>query len=131
MQPSLRGAKLSILHVEDHKVFARTIEELLSAEGILVDACASGTAAWEILKSNVYYDALLVDNNLPGLSGLELILRVRSMPQRRHLPIIMLSADDCEKEAWRAGVDAFLRKPQAIDHVHSTLARVLEERRKT
>ena len=130
MAPSLRGAKLSILHVEDHKAFARTIEELLEAEGIHVDLCASGTAAWEILKSNVYYDALLVDNNLPGLSGLELILRVRSMPQRRHLPIIMLSADDCEKEAWRAGVDAFLRKPQAIDQVHSTLARVLEERRK-
>ena len=125
-----RNARLSILHVEDHKAFARTVEELLGAEGIHVDSCPSGMAAWEILKTGTHYDALLVDNNLPGLSGLELVLRVRSMPQRRALPIIMLSADDCEKEAWRAGVDAFLRKPEGIDQVNSAIARVLEERRK-
>jgi DNA-binding NtrC family response regulator len=40
----------------------------------------------------------------------------------------MLSGDDCEKEAWRAGVDAFLRKPEAIDQVSSTITRVLKER---
>jgi CheY-like chemotaxis protein len=125
-----RSTRLSILHVEDHKVFARTIEDLLNAEGIHVDSCATGTAAVEILKTDAHYDALLVDNNLPGLSGLELVLRVRSMPQRRNLPIIMLSADDCEREAWRAGVDAFLRKSESIDQVPSTIARVLEERRK-
>jgi CheY-like chemotaxis protein len=54
------------------------------------------------LKSDTHYDALIVDNNLPGVSGLELVLRARSMRERRHLPIIMLSADDVEKEAWRA-----------------------------
>src|SRR5437764_74426 len=103
-----RTAKFSILHVEDHKPVAKLVEELLNAEGIHVDACANGTAALEILKGDTHYDALVVDNNLPGLSGLELVLRVRSMPKRRNLPTIMLSGDDCEREAWRAGVDAFL-----------------------
>jgi len=72
----------------------------------------------------------VVDNNLPGLSGLELVLRVRSMPHRRNLPIVMLTADECEREAWRAGVDAFLGKTE-VDQLASTIARVIDKRRKT
>src|SRR6185437_15219418 len=99
---------------------AHLVEELLTEEGIRVDRCANGAAAWEVLKSNAHYDALVVDNNLPGLSGLELVLRVRSTPRRQNLAIVMLSGDDCEKEAWRAGVNAFLRKPEDVDQLSST-----------
>jgi DNA-binding response OmpR family regulator len=67
------------------------------------------------------------NNNLPGLSGLELVLRVRSMDHRRNTPIIMLSGDDCEKEAWRAGVHAYLRKPDDVEQVSSTIERLLDE----
>jgi len=106
------------------------VEDLLTTEGVYVDACVSGSAAWEILKSDTHYDALIVDNNLPGVSGLELVLRARSMRERRHLPIIMLSADDVEKEAWRAGVDAFLPKPEGVERLPTTIKRALDERRK-
>jgi DNA-binding NtrC family response regulator len=51
------------------------------------------------------------------------------MPHRRKTPIIMLSRDAIEKEAWRAGVNEFLRKPGDIDRVSSTVARLLEEHR--
>jgi len=121
---------LTILHVEDHQAVTNLVQEILSAEGIEVDPCTSGADAWEILKRNDRYDALIVDNNLPVVSGLELVLRVRSMPHRRNLPIVMLSADDCEKEAWRAGVDAFLRKTE-VDQLSSTIARVIDKRGKS
>jgi CheY-like chemotaxis protein/tetratricopeptide (TPR) repeat protein len=124
------SAKISVLYVEDHKPVARLVEELLIAAGMYVDACGSGAAAWETLKSGAHYDALILDNNLPGVSGLELVLRVRSMRERRQLPIIMLSGDDVEKEAWRAGVDAFLRKPEGVERLPSTIMRALKERRK-
>jgi FixJ family two-component response regulator len=52
------------------------------------------------------------------------------MAHRRNTPIIMLSGDDCEKEAWRAGVNDFLRKPEAVDQVTSTITRLLEELKK-
>ena len=120
-------AALTILHVEDHEAFTTLVQEILGGEGVEVDACASGTDAWEILKRNDHYDAVIIDNNLPAVSGLELVLRVRSMPHRRNLPIIMLSADDCEKEAWRAGVDAFLRKTE-VEQLSSTIARVIDKR---
>ncbi|HEY2973829.1 MAG TPA: response regulator, partial [Pyrinomonadaceae bacterium] len=127
-EASARPNQLSVLHVEDHQLVARLVEEILGAEGFHVQGCASGLAAWEILKTNTNYDVLIVDNNLPGLSGLELVLRVRSIPHRRHLPIIMLSGDDIEREAWRAGVDAFLHKAEAVEQLPSTIARVMKER---
>jgi CheY-like chemotaxis protein len=78
------------------------------------------------LTDHQHYDLVLVDNELPGLSGLELVQRARRMTHRRRTPIVMLSGTDCETEAWRAGVDAFLRKPDDIDQVASTIARLLK-----
>ena len=129
VRPNPATAEISILHVEDNKVVARLIQDTLGAEGIHVDSCVSGTTALEVLKNDAPYDAIIVDNDLPGLSGLELVLRVRSMAHRRNTTILMLSGDDCEKEAWRAGVNAFLRKPDAVDRVASTITRLLEERK--
>jgi CheY-like chemotaxis protein len=123
-------SQISILHVEDNKAVARLIQDTLGTEGMHVDSCLSGTTALEVLKSDAPYDAIIVDNDLPGLSGLDLVVRVRSMTHRRDTPIIMLSGDDIEKEAWRAGVKAFLRKPEAIDEVSSTVSRLLKEFKK-
>ena len=100
-----------------------------NVNGVHVDSCINGMAALEILRSDAPYDVIIANNDLPRVSGLELVLRVRSMVHRRNTPIIMLSGDDCEKEAWRAGVDAFLRKPEAFDQLSSTIARLLEEHR--
>lgn len=96
-----------------------------------VDSCASRTAALKILKSDVRYDLIIVDNDLPGIGGLELIRRARGMGTRRRTPIIMLSGDDCETEAWRAGVGEFLRKPEDIEKVSLTIARLLDELKDT
>jgi CheY-like chemotaxis protein/Tfp pilus assembly protein PilF len=122
-------SEVCVLHVEVNKTVARLIQDTLAAKGVYVDSCASGTTALEILKTDARYDVLIVDNDLPGLSGLELVLRVRSMARRRGTPIIMLAEDNCEREAWRAGVDAFLRKPDSVDQVSSTIDRLLKERK--
>ena len=79
--------------------------------------------------TDAYYDVLVVDNGLPGLSGMEIIKRVRGMALRRAMSIIMLSADTVEREAWRAGVDDFLLKPEAMDKLSSTITRLLKERK--
>ena len=119
--------QVSILHVEGHKLIGRQFENLLVRSGFGVQMCSDGFRAWDILKTKASYDVLIVNHNLPGVSGLELILRVRSIVHRRNLPIIMLSDDDVEKEAWRAGVDAFLRTSEAANKLTATLFRILEE----
>jgi DNA-binding response OmpR family regulator len=92
-----------------------------------VDSCSNGSTALKILKGNSHYDAIILDNGLPGLSGLELTKRIRKIGHRRSTPIIMFSADDVERDAWRAGVDDFLLKPEAIERVPATITRLLKE----
>ena len=121
------GSQISILHVEDNESVARLVADTLANQGMHVDSCMNGSTALKILKGGADYDLIIVDNDLTGLKGVELVLRTRSMAHRRHTPIIMLTGDNCEKEAWRAGVDAFLRKPEAMDEVSSTITRLLEE----
>ncbi len=127
--PRQAASQISILHVEDNEPVARVVADTLTNQGMHVDSCMNGSTALKILKGDAHYDAIIVDNDLPGLNGMELVLRTKSMAHRRHTPIIMLTGDNCEKEAWRAGVDDFLRKPEAVDKISSTIARLLEEQK--
>jgi len=96
-------SQISILHVEDNEAVARTVADILMSEGMNVASCADGTTALRILKSKTPYDAVIIDNDLPGINGLELVGRARKIARRRATPIIMLSCSDVEREAWRAG----------------------------
>ena len=118
--------QISILQAEDNEIVSGVIGEMFATEQWRVVLCPDGVSALDKLASRESFDLLLFDNELPGLSGLELVLRARSMPHRRRTPIIMLSGNDCEAEAWRAGVDDFLRKPKGVEQVLSAIARLLK-----
>jgi two-component system chemotaxis response regulator CheY len=118
--------RLTILHVEDSRVVARLVCNRLAAEGWQVEMCADGRAAFNRLVGEVRYDLLLLDNELPGMSGLELTRYARQLPRYRKTPIIMLSAGDYETEARGAGVDLFLRKPEGIDALVESIKRLIE-----
>jgi CheY-like chemotaxis protein/Tfp pilus assembly protein PilF len=125
--PRQTTAQISILHVEDNESDARLVADALANQGMHVDSCMNGSTAMKILKGDAHYDLIIVNNDLTGLKGVELVVRTKSMAHRRRTPIIMLTGNNCEKEAWRAGVDAFLRKPEAMDELSSTITRLLEE----
>ena len=115
----------SILHVDDNSAIIDVVADTLSAEGMEVHSCTSGTAGWKRLSSRARYDLIIVDNDLPGISGLELVRCARNMARWRATPIVMLSGDDCEKDAWRAGVSDFLRKPDDMNQLTSRIHRLL------
>jgi two-component system chemotaxis response regulator CheY len=120
--------QIVILHVEDNRQLAGAVKETLADEGWTVETCADGVEALHQLAGETRYDLLLFDNELPGASGIELVRRARGLPHRKQTPIIMFSASDCEAQARRAGVDAFLRKPQDIARLVETVARLLAEK---
>lgn len=105
---------LTILYAEDNTVLMLNVTEMLEEEGWRVDACLDGTTALEKIESRRDYDLLLLDNNLPGVSGLELVHRARSLAHRQRTPIIILSATEVGKEARRAGASIFLEKTENI-----------------
>src|SRR6266446_2553461 len=119
---------IAILHVEDNAQVANLVADMFVGEKWRMESCADGDSALRKLTGKEPYDVLVIDNDLPGLNGLELVQRARNITRRRRTPIIMLSASDCEREAWRAGVNAFLKKPEQIDELPTTVARLLTAR---
>ena len=108
---------LTILYVEDHKLLLSYVREMLTAQGWLVETCQDGISAFEKIAGGTAYDVLIFDNSLPGMSGLELVRRARSLAHRRQTPIILFSISDSHKAALRAGADIFLRKPDDVNTI--------------
>jgi CheY-like chemotaxis protein len=120
-----KARTISILCVEDYPAVAEAVKETLEELGWTVELCADGMDAMRKIESKTRYHLLILDNQLPGKDGLELARRARQLPHRRRTPIIMLSASDVERDAFRAGVNAFLRKPQDIKRLSATVTRLL------
>jgi CheY-like chemotaxis protein/Flp pilus assembly protein TadD len=116
---------IRILHVEDNQTVAGMIKETLESEGWQVEACTDGAEALERIKSDEQYDLLLLDYELPGLNGIELLHQARALAHRQGIPVILLSGTAVEEEALRAGADAFLRKPEDISSVVETISHLL------
>jgi CheY-like chemotaxis protein len=126
-RPSTRSKAriINILCVEDYRAVADAVKETLEELGWMVELCDDGTEAMRKIESKTRYHLLILDNQLPGKDGLELARRARQLPHRRRTPIIMLSASDVEQDALRAGVNAFLRKPQDMGRLSAMVTRLL------
>ncbi|MCU1268641.1 MAG: hypothetical protein JWM21_4959 [Acidobacteria bacterium] len=118
--------KVRILHVEDNQTIARMVQERLELDGCEVEICADGTQALELISSNAHYNLLLLDNELPGVSGLQLLQHARSLAHHQRTPIIILSDTLDDQTASRAGANAFLRKPEDIAVVGETVTKLLQ-----
>lgn len=116
-----------ILHVEDSEIVAGMAKEVLENHGWQVETCADGNAALEKISSEAHYDLLLIDYDLPGVNGLELVHRARKLPHRSRTPIVVLSATPVAAGAREAGADVFLEKPRDVSLLVETIARLLGE----
>ena len=119
-----------ILHAEDDALVASAVREALRGEGWRVSTYADGPSALVEIEGPEHYDLLIIDKQLPGADGLELVERARELPHRQHVPVIVLSASDVEREARRAGASAFLRKPEDMPALAEAIARLLARRPK-
>ena len=110
-----RGVRrYSILYAEQAPLVADAVRETLEAEGWCVEVCARGDEALRRLQGEARFDLLILDFFLQGLDGLELARRARALPRAVRTPIIMFTDSEVERDARRAGVDAYLRKPRGV-----------------
>jgi len=126
------GAK--ILIVEDEEPLALLLRYNLEAEGYEVETIARGDEA-DTRMREASPDLVVLDWMLPGLSGIELCRRLRSRPESKALPIIMLTARGEESERVRGlatGADDYIVKPfsvpELIARVRALLRRASPER---
>src|SRR5690242_12906346 len=105
---------MRMLLIEDEKKLCDLIERALKAERYAIDVAADGQAGWTLAEA-YDYDLIILDLMLPGLSGTEVLRRVRRKNQQ--VPILILTARDATEEKvqhFEAGADDYLTKPFAF-----------------
>lgn len=102
-----------ILIVEDEPHIVESLTFLLSREGFAVSSLTDGEAAMVAMEGQKP-DVLVLDVMLPGMSGFDLLRRVRDRPALNGLPVLMLTAKGQRRDrevAEAAGADRFITKP--------------------
>lgn len=102
------------LLVEDEKKVADFVARGLRAERFAIDVAYDGQAGWDFV-SKCDYDLIILDLMLPGVSGTELLERIRK--KTLTTPVLILTARDATNDKVRhfeAGADDYLTKPFAF-----------------
>ena len=116
----------TILIVDDEKNILSTLSRALRVEDYDVDVAGSADIALEKVRTRAY-DAFLLDVNMPGRTGLELLKSLRDL--KIDAPILVMSGQgtiEIAMEATRLGAHDFLEKPIGTDRLLLSLARALE-----
>jgi two-component system phosphate regulon response regulator PhoB len=116
-----------ILIVEDEAPLAEMLRYNLEAEGFIVSQAESGEEA-EIILAEERPDLVVLDWMLPAVSGIELCRRIRSKPDTRTVPILMLTARGEESDRIRGlatGADDYVVKPFSLPELMARVKAIL------
>ena len=132
---TLKVRKLRMLIVDDSNEAVDVIKLFLKKMGVNdVQYTIDGEAAWTVLNRDYVtndhrYDLVLVDWNMPGLKGIDLLKRMRKSERFKETPFIMVTADggaESVKEALEAGVSSYLLKPVTAEKLTKKISAVLK-----
>jgi two-component system, chemotaxis family, chemotaxis protein CheY len=117
-----------ILIVDDmltiRKITKKTLNELHFKK---IEEASTGAEAWQIISKEPPFDLIICDWNMPKMTGLELLQKIRSTPEIAETPFILLTAESDMaqvKTAIQAGVDDYILKPFTSDTFKARLEAV-------
>jgi CheY-like chemotaxis protein len=117
----LQGKK--ILLVEDDEISQFLMKKVMGDWNILLTIVPNGIEALELVKDNDY-DVILMDIEMPVMSGIEATIKIRTMrdPRKSHIPIIGLSAnpfDEGGEKYIQFGMNDFILKPVTEEDLYN------------
>jgi two-component system, OmpR family, response regulator len=121
--------KGSILVVEDEEKIARVLELELEYEGYEVSKVIDGLEALEAYRTG-HWDLILLDVMLPGLSGIEILRRIRN--NDLHTPVILLTAKSSVEDKVSGldlGANDYITKPFQIEELLARIRAALRIKR--
>ncbi len=119
---------IKVLIVDDFATMRRILKNILKQLGFknLVEA-DDGTTAWEVLE-NQEIDLIISDWNMPKMTGLELLKKVRADSKYARKPFLMVTAEAQKQnviEAVQAGVSNYVVKPFTAEAISDKLEKIL------
>jgi two-component system, sensor histidine kinase and response regulator len=117
----ISGAR--VLLVEDNVLNQEVATEILRSAGVIVDVTNNGKEAVEAV-TNLYYDAVLMDIQMPIMGGYEATSLIRNNEKYKDLPIIAMTAhaiQGAKEECLAAGMNDYVSKPIDPDHLFSVI----------
>ncbi|HYQ39769.1 MAG TPA: response regulator [Pseudomonas sp.] len=138
LDPTLQLRDARVLVVDDNDTCRKVLIEQCSSWGLQVSGASSGIEALALLrtKANVrdYFDVVLLDHDMPGMSGMQLAAKIKQDPHINHdLLLVMLSGlsqAPSKLVARNAGISRILAKPVAGYTLKATLAEELGRARR-
>ena len=118
-----------ILLVDDDPNICRFISESLRLRGFDVDCFGSAEHALETLEQSDY-DLALLDILLPGDNGLQLCKKIRALPGKQSLPVVMMTAfyrqaDQIREAREQYGATDYLLKPFPLQTLHARVDQLI------
>lgn len=114
-----------ILVVDDDAAIAELIREVLASQGHVFTAAASGERALELIAKNAF-DLVVLDRNMPGMDGLQVLKTLRANPATAKLKVIVCTAAEMLSEvdeAFTAGATDYIVKPLDFEKLKAKVAR--------
>jgi two-component system, OmpR family, response regulator ChvI len=128
--PGLGSDVIEVLHVEDDPVYREAIADQLSDHGFVVRSFADALSLADGLAVSSDADIILLDWDLPGVSGIELLVELRQCGV--NLPVVFLTGYDFiahENLAFETGAVDFIDKARGVEILARRLRRVLKARK--
>lgn len=118
----------TIIYIEDNPTNLKLVEQLIKRkQGINLLSATEPESGLELINQQIP-DLILLDINLPGMSGFELLEIIKNNPLTSHIPVIAVSANamtsDLEK-GQSAGFNSYITKPIDIQNFYGTLEQYL------
>ena len=116
---------MKVLVVDDSSTMRAILRAMFADLGCEVHALPNGVEAMSELRGSAPYDLVVIDWNMPLMTGLELIAALRAMNARSGLPVLVVSSQATPEQinaALEAGADEYLFKPFDADILERTLA---------
>jgi two-component system chemotaxis response regulator CheY len=107
---------MKVLVVDDFSTMRRIVRNLLVELGYantLIQEAEDGATALSLLKSHTF-DLVVTDWNMPNMTGMDLLVAIRSEPTLTTLPVLMITAENDREliiAAAKAGVNGYIVKP--------------------
>lgn len=119
-----------ILVVDDNAANLKLAREILTAQGHEVISAARGEQAVELARTR-RPALILLDMRLPDIDGLEVLRRLRGLPETKDLPIVAMTAQAMTGDRERflaAGCDGYISKPISLRTLYAEVERHLAGR---